>query len=156
MGLHGLLTGILLLEVDAQERVRCLTMDIQGPHRKHLLLCFYIYSASHNNGSYTIVASVFFVSGMSRCPATGLYVIVLLNDWNVDLLANYLATAPGKLEVTVVCSSAYFYFAEDCTKCMGIFFVMFWDQCSHRLEGLASLLAKELVAPSSRNLVQSS
>jgi hypothetical protein len=56
-----------------RKHIRCPAMDIWELHRKN------IYSALNSNGSYAIVACVFFVAGMclpSRCPATGLHVTI--------------------------------------------------------------------------------
>jgi hypothetical protein len=64
-----------------RKRIRCPVMYICEPHRKHLLLYCCIYSTLHSNGSYPIVACVFFVAEMcllSRCLATGLYVTIYI------------------------------------------------------------------------------
>jgi hypothetical protein len=62
-----------------RKHIRCPAMGTYEPHRKHLFLYCFNYSALHSNGSYPIVACVFVVAGMcllSRCPATGLHVTI--------------------------------------------------------------------------------
>jgi hypothetical protein len=61
-------TGLLI----HRKYIRCPEMYICEPPRKHIFLCYCIYSALHTNKSYSIVACIFFVGYCSILyPATG-------------------------------------------------------------------------------------
>jgi hypothetical protein len=56
-----------------RKHIPCWTIDLYGPHRKHLFLRCCIYSTLHSNGYYPIVACVF-----GRCLEMSLYVTIFV------------------------------------------------------------------------------
>jgi hypothetical protein len=104
-----------------RKHIRCPAMDICEPHRKHLFI-YCIYSALHINRSYPIVACVFVAAGTclpSRCPATGLRVIIWFSKYT---------------DITFLNSIHWFFFVMDIqyifcgvgTDFLKILFVLGW------------------------------